>query len=126
MRVEDLVGFDKLLSGGGPLLTLSMGFLNSNNVVVVKKFVEGLFLSFPAGFGHAFSGKKTVGIPRGKREGGGIVGEDAISGGLAVGLTGLGQVSGLRLGVASGWLQMTSWFEQGPRVKVASGGQASD
>jgi hypothetical protein len=54
--VEDLVGFGKLLPGGGPLLTLSMGFLDSDNVIVVKKFVESLFLSFPAGFGHAFSG----------------------------------------------------------------------
>jgi hypothetical protein len=56
VRVEDLAGFGKLLPGGGPLLTLSMGFLDSDNVIVVKKFLESLFLSFPAGFGHAFSG----------------------------------------------------------------------
>ena len=100
MRVEDLVGFDKLLSGGGPLLTLSMGFLNRNNVIFVKKFVEGLFLSFPAGFGHAFGGEETVGVPSGKREGGGLAGEDAISVGLPVGVSRMG-TSG-RVGVGSG------------------------
>jgi len=42
------------------------------------------------------------------------------------GLTGLGQVSGSQLGVASDWLPLASWFELGPRVKVAVGGQASD
>jgi hypothetical protein len=63
MGVKDLVGFDKSLSGGGPLLALSVGFLDSNDVIVVQKLVEGLFFNLLAGFGHAFSGEETVGIP---------------------------------------------------------------
>jgi len=33
-----------------------MGFLDSNGVVVVEKFVESSFLGFPAGFRQAFGG----------------------------------------------------------------------
>ena len=124
MRVEDLVGFDKSLSGGGPLLTLSMGFLNRNNVVVVKKFVEGLFLSFPAGFGHAFGGEETVGVPSGKREGGGLAGEDAISVGLTVGVGRMG-TSG-RVGVGSGQrLVATDFLVRARSTSKSSGWRAS-
>ena len=68
------------------MLALSVGFLDSNDVIVVQKLVEGLFFDLPAGFGHAFSGKETVGIPSREKEGGGIAREDAISVDLHVGV----------------------------------------
>ena len=60
------------------MFALSVGFLDSNDVVVVEKFIESSFLGFPAGFGEAFGDEEAVGVPSGKRERGGIVWENAV------------------------------------------------
>ena len=72
------MGFVKLLPGSGTVLALSMGFLDSDDVVVVKEFFNGLLLGFPAGFRKAFSGEEAVSVPSGKREGGGVIGQDSV------------------------------------------------
>jgi hypothetical protein len=51
-----------------------VGFLDSNDVVVMKEFFNGFLLGFPAGFREAFGGEEAIGVPRGKRERGGVIG----------------------------------------------------
>ena len=106
------------------MLALSVGFLDSNDVIVVQKLVEGIFFNFPAGFGHAFSGEETVGIPSRKREGGGIAWENAISVGLLVGV-GRAGTSG-RTGVGSGRrLVATGFLVRARFTSKSSGWRAS-
>ena len=125
MRVEDLVGFVKLLPGSGPLLALSVGFLDSDDVIVVEKFVESPFLAFLRVSGMPSAVKRPLAFHVANERVGASLGRMRLAASLW-GLTGLGQVSGSRLGVASGWLPWASWFELGRQVKTAAGGQASD
>ena len=68
------MGFVKLFFDGGPVFTLSVGFLDNNDVAVMKELFNVFFLGFPACFRKAFSGEEAISVPRGKRERGGVVG----------------------------------------------------
>ena len=100
MRVEDLVGFDKSLSGGGPLLTLSMGFLDSNDVIVVQKLVEGFFLTFLRASGMPSAVRRPLAFLVANERVGDSHGRMRLASASLWGLDGRGQVGGLGLGVA--------------------------
>ena len=62
------MGFVKLFFDGGPVFALSVGFLDSNDVVVMKEFLN-VFSWLSCGFRE-----EAISVPRGKRERGGVVG----------------------------------------------------
>ena len=53
MRAKDFVGFGELAFGGVPVFALSIGFLYSDDVVIMDKFFESSFFGFSPLFGEA-------------------------------------------------------------------------
>ena len=60
------------------MVALSMGFLDGDDIVVVEELFNGVFLGLPAVFREAFSGEKAIGVPRGERKSGGVIGQDSV------------------------------------------------
>ena len=74
MRAEDFVGLGVLFFKRWPNVRFVRGFLGQQKRRCHGGVLNEFLLGFPAGFRKALGGEEVIGVPRGKRERGGVIG----------------------------------------------------